>query len=49
MMQKYQTVTKTTFCNFSKLVGHEDKECKDLEIMKERNSNAYRVQDELMT
>jgi hypothetical protein len=46
MMQKYQTVPKTTFCNFCKSVGHEDKDCRTLEIMKERTSYAYRVQDE---
>jgi hypothetical protein len=49
MMQKYQTVPKTTFCNFCKSVGHEDKDCRTLEIMKERTSDTYRVQDELMT
>jgi hypothetical protein len=49
MMQKYQTIPKSTFCNFCKSVGHEDKDCRTLEIMKERTSYAYRVQDELMT
>ena len=26
MMQKYQTMPKSTFCNFCKFVGHEDKD-----------------------
>jgi hypothetical protein len=30
-------------------VGHEDKDCRTLEIMKERTSYTYRVQAELMT
>jgi hypothetical protein len=49
MMKKYQTMPKTTFCNFCKLVGHEYKDCRTLEIMKERTSYTYRVQDELIT
>ena len=48
MMQKYQTVPKRTFCNFCKSVGHEDKDCKNLEIMKERTLNIYMVQVERM-
>jgi hypothetical protein len=48
MMKKYQIVPNTTFCIFFKLVGHEDKDCITLEIMKERTSYAYRVQVELM-
>jgi hypothetical protein len=35
MMQKYQTVPKTTFFNFCKFVGHEDKDFITLEIMNE--------------
>jgi hypothetical protein len=48
MMQKYQTIPKTTFCIFCKLVGHEEKDCRTMEIMKERTSDAYSVQVELM-
>jgi hypothetical protein len=48
MMQKYQIVPKTTFCNFCKLIGHVDKDCRTFELMKERTSKTYRVQDELM-
>jgi hypothetical protein len=43
MMQKYQIVTKNTFYNLCKSVGYEDKDCRTLEIMKERKSDAYRV------
>jgi hypothetical protein len=48
MMQKYKTKPKSTFCNFCKSVGHEDKNCRTLELMKERTSDAYKMQDELM-
>jgi hypothetical protein len=48
MMQKYQTIPKSTFCNFFMSVGHEEKDCITLEIMKERTSDAYRVQVDLM-
>ena len=41
-------VPNTTFCNFCKSVGNEYKDCRTLEIMKERTSDAYRVQDESM-
>ena len=49
MMQKYQMVPKTTFYNFCKSFGHEDKDCRTLEIMKERTSDTYRVHVELIT
>jgi hypothetical protein len=48
MMQKYQTVTKNIFCNLYKFVGHEDKDCRTMELMKERTSDAYRKKVELM-
>jgi hypothetical protein len=49
MMKKYQTMPKSTFCNIYKSIGNEDKDSRTLEIMKERTSDAYRMQDELMT
>ena len=49
MMKRYQKVPKTTFCNFCKSVGHEDKDSRTLEIMKESTSDTYMVWDELMT
>jgi hypothetical protein len=48
MMQKYETVPKNTFCNFCKSLGHEDKDFQTLEVMKERNLDAYRMHDEPM-
>jgi hypothetical protein len=48
MMQKYKTKLKSTFCNFCKLVGHEEKNCRTLDLMKERTSDAYMMQDESM-
>jgi hypothetical protein len=49
MMQKYQTVPKSSYCNFCKSVGHDDKDSITMELMRERTSYAYRVQDEMMT
>ena len=46
MMQKYQEVPKSTFYNFFKSVGNEDRDCRTLEMMKERTSDAYRMQVE---
>jgi hypothetical protein len=48
MMQKYQKTPKSAFCNFYKSIEHEDKGCRTLEMMKERTSNAYIMQYELM-
>jgi hypothetical protein len=49
MMQKYQTVPKSSYCNFCKSVGHDDKDCRTMDLMRERTSDAYRVQEEMMT
>jgi hypothetical protein len=49
MMQKYQTVPKSSYCNFCKSVGHDDKDCRTMDLMRERTSDAYRVQAEMMT
>jgi hypothetical protein len=48
-MQKYQTVLKNSYCTFCKSVGHDDKDCRTMELMRERTSDAYRVQAEMMT
>jgi hypothetical protein len=49
MMQKYQTVPKSSYCNFCKSVGHDDKDCRTMDLMRERTSDTYRVQEEMMT
>jgi hypothetical protein len=49
MMQKYKTVPKSSYCNFCKSVGHDDKDCRTMELMRERTSDTYRVQEEMMT
>jgi hypothetical protein len=46
LMKKYQTVLKSTFCNFCKSFRHEDKDCRTLEMMNERIADTYRVQVE---
>jgi hypothetical protein len=48
MMQKYQTVPTNSYCTFFKLVGHDKKDCKTMELMWERTSDTYRVQAEMM-
>jgi hypothetical protein len=30
-------------------VGHDDKDCKNMELMRERTSDAYRVKAKMMT
>jgi hypothetical protein len=49
MMQKYKTIPKISYCKFYKLVGHDDKDCRTMELMRERNLDTYRVQEEMMT
>jgi hypothetical protein len=49
MMHKYLTVPKHSYCNFFKSVGHYDKDCRNMDLMRERMSDTYRVQHEMMT
>jgi hypothetical protein len=49
MMQKYQIVSKSSYLNFFKLVGHDDKDCKTMDLMRERMSDTWRVKVEMMT
>jgi hypothetical protein len=46
LMQKYQVVSKSTFCNFFKSVGHEEKDNRTLEMIKEMIVDTYKVHDE---
>jgi hypothetical protein len=48
MMQKYQTIPKNSYCTFCKSVGHDDKDCRTMELMRERTSDAYKVQAEMI-
>jgi hypothetical protein len=48
MMQKYQTMPKSSYCNFFKSVGNDDKVCRTMELMRERTLDTYRVQVEMM-
>jgi hypothetical protein len=45
-MQKYQSTTRNLFCNFCKSVGHDEKDCHALDLMRECTTDAYRVQGE---
>jgi hypothetical protein len=49
MMHKYKTIPKFSYYNFCKSVGHDYKDCRTKELMRERNSDTYRVQEEIMT
>ena len=49
MMQKYQIVPNNSYFTFRKLVGHDDKDCRTMDLMRERKSYLYRVQVEMMT
>jgi hypothetical protein len=49
MMQKYKKVPKSSYFIFCKLVGHDDKDCRTMELMREITSNTYRVKVEMMT
>lgn len=42
-LQKYESTSKNLFCNFSKLVGHDESHNCALELMRERTYDAYRV------
>jgi hypothetical protein len=48
MMQKYKIVPKSSYCIFCKSVGHDDKDYGTMELMRERNSDTYKVQVEMM-
>jgi hypothetical protein len=48
MMHKYQTVLRISYCNFCKSMGHDEKYCRTMDLMRERTSDAYRVQAEMM-
>jgi hypothetical protein len=43
MMQKYQTVPKRSYFKFCKSIGCDEKDCRTMDMMKERTSYAYRV------
>jgi hypothetical protein len=38
MMHKCKRVPKISYCNFFKSVGHDDKDCRTMEMMRERTS-----------
>jgi hypothetical protein len=48
MMQKYKTIPKSSYCNFCKSVGHDDKNCITMELMREITLDTYRVKTEIM-
>jgi hypothetical protein len=48
MMKKYQKIPKSLYCNFFKSVGHDDKDCRTMELMRLIILDTYRVQEEMM-
>jgi hypothetical protein len=46
LLQKYQSTPKNLFCNFCKSVGHEEKDCRAFDLLRERTSDIYRIQEE---
>jgi hypothetical protein len=48
MMQKYQTIPKSSYYTFCKSLGHDEKDCRTMELIHERTFDAYRVQVEMM-
>jgi hypothetical protein len=46
LLQKYQSTPKNLFCNFCKSVGHEEKDCHVFDLLRERTSDMYRIQEE---
>jgi hypothetical protein len=49
MMKKYHTIPKSSYCNFCKPVGHDEKYCRTMDLLKERTSDTYKVQEEMMS
>ena len=43
MMQKKKKEPKSTFYKFYKSVGHEDKNCRNLDLIKEITLDVYRI------
>jgi hypothetical protein len=46
LLHKYQSTPNNLFCNFCKFVGHEEKDCPVFDLLRERTSYMYRIQEE---
>ena len=47
LLQRYVQVPKNPYCKFCKSVGHNEEECRSYDLMRERISDVYRVQNEV--
>ena len=46
LLQKYTQTSQQLFCNFCRLVGHDERTCRSYELMMDQTS-AYRAQTEM--
>jgi hypothetical protein len=46
-MKKYVQTPTNLYCTFCKLVGHDDKDCRDYDLMHERSRYIYKIQGEV--
>jgi hypothetical protein len=45
LLQKYQSTPKQLFYNFCKSVGHDEKDCRTFNLMRESTLDAYKIQE----
>jgi hypothetical protein len=46
-MQKYVQTPTNLYCTFCKHVGHDDRVCRDYDLMHERSRDIYKIQGEV--
>jgi hypothetical protein len=46
-MQKYVQTPTNIYCTFYKYVGHDEKDCRDYDLLHESSSDTYRIQGEI--
>jgi hypothetical protein len=46
LLQKYQSTPRNLFCKFFKPIGHEEKDCRAFDLMREKTSDMYKIQEE---
>jgi hypothetical protein len=46
MLQKYQSMPRNLFCKFFKSIGHKENDFQAFDLLRERTSYVYRIQEE---